>query len=123
MPMSQAMWRSRSTSETPRLPRRRGIARHAWSAVRKKSDRPAAPRPPPSSIDLGIAGADRGRREPGDDLLLGRLEAQIDVEEHIAEPLPRGSAGGEIGDRLGQGARQRTDAGGLPLRVGHLPEA
>src|SRR5690242_10346909 len=38
------MWRSSSVAGTPRSPRRRGMHRPAWSAVRNRSDRPSSRR-------------------------------------------------------------------------------
>src|SRR5882672_3702222 len=140
MPISQAMWRPNSPSGKPSLPSRRGIARPAWSAARKKSERPsgrntrtgdgssspssrAAPPCIEPSIHFGVAGANFCRGKPGDDPFLGPLELQVHIKELAAEPIPGGLARRQIGERLAQRARQRLEAGRTALVVGHLPKA
>src|SRR5436853_3599310 len=118
MPMSQAMWRSSSLAGRPSLPSCRGIARPAWSPVKKNSEAPAgrntrtgAGSPSPSrrvgssdirSVDFGVAGAGGGLAQPVDDLELGPFEAQVGIEENVAEPFPCRAAGGKSVERLVQ---------------------
>src|SRR5579864_1650020 len=135
MPMSSAMWRRRSLSGSPRSPRRVGMAPPAWSAVRKKSDLPSSATmtgggspsesrriPATGLIDLGVAGAGFGLGQSLNDLQLGPLEAQIDVEEPVAEPLARLGASLQPVERLGERPRQRADAGGDALGLAHVRE-
>src|SRR5258708_29730633 len=136
--MSQAMWRSSSLSGRPRLSRWRGIARPAWSPVRKNSEAPvgrntrtgagsASPsrRVGPSdirSVNLGVTSANGGLAQPLDDAQLGPLEAQVDIEKRVAEPLSRRSAGRQTIERLVQRARQGAHARRLALGFAHVPE-
>src|SRR5258708_37955175 len=74
------------------------------------------------SIDLGIAGADLRRLQPLEGAQLGPLEAEIDIEEALAEPVPRRRGIRQMIERLAERARQWPHAGGGALGLAHRPE-
>src|SRR5689334_12248749 len=59
-----------------------------------------------ASINLGVAGAELGRRQPSDLLRLDALEPDIGVEMGRAEPAGRHLVGGEPVERLWKGVGQ-----------------
>src|SRR5216683_8382936 len=74
------------------------------------------------SINFGVAGAGGGLAQPVDNAQLGPLEAEIDIEKRIAEPVPRRWARRQAIERFVQRARQRAHTGRFALRFAHVPE-
>src|SRR5215469_12699844 len=74
-------------------------------------------------IDFRVPGADLRRGHAVDRLHLGALEAQVALEQLVAEPAARGLARGEQAQRVAERARQWFGAGSLAFGLAHVPEA